>query len=424
MRKVKKTLCLILVIILIAAAVPVAMAAGSAYMSGPNVVRAGDTITVSFSAGGGIYGGSGSISYDTSLLTLQGCNAAIGGSWAVEFSGNNFVFYDNSMASPISNATIFTATFLVKASLPAGTKIAVSANNVTLSDGQKDMPVGTVTYSVNIAPPLSDNCRLAALTVGNAAITPGFSPDVLEYSASVPFEIAALDVSATAEHSGAKVYIENPALAVAATTAVRITVTAENGKTRTYVIRVSRPQDPNYVPSDNARLKSLSVDGYTLSPVFSAQQKQYYVWLPYEAETVTVKAAVEDQRAKLTIGERPELIPGQRNDIPVTVTAENGTVEIYTVTVIRAPKHEDIESFLNGEPDTVPETEPTEEPTAAPTTEPETQPATDPSEPMDIPLPDVQTLSAPVLIVVFLGCALLGAAVGVAATLAAGKKKE
>lgn len=414
---------MILVIILIAAAVPVAMAAGSAYMSGPNVVRAGDTITVSFSAGGGIYGGSGSISYDASLLTLQGCNAAIGGSWAVEFSGNNFVFYDNSMASPISNATIFTATFLVKASVHAGTQIAVSANNVTLSDGQKDMPVGTVTYSVNIAPPLSDNCRLAELTVGNAAITPGFSPDVLEYSASVPFEIAVLDVSATAEHSGAKVHIENPALAVAATTGVRITVTAENGKTRTYVIRVSRPQDPNYVPSDNARLKSLSVDGYTLSPVFSAQQKQYYVWLPYEAETVTVKAAVEDQRAKLTVGERSELIPGQRNDIPVTVTAENGTVEIYTVTVIRAPKHEDIESFLNGEPDTIPETEPTEEPTAAPTTEPETQPATDPSEPTDIPLPDAQTLSAPVLIVVFLGCALLGAAVGVAATLAASKKE-
>ena len=30
-------------------------------MSGPSVVRAGDTITLSFSAGGGIYGGSGSV---------------------------------------------------------------------------------------------------------------------------------------------------------------------------------------------------------------------------------------------------------------------------------------------------------------------------------------------------------------------------
>jgi hypothetical protein len=342
----------------------------------------------------------------------------------VEFSGNNFVFYDNSMAAPISNATIFTATFLVKASAPTDTKIAVSAHNVTLSDGQKDMPVGTVTYSVNIAPPLSDNCRLATLTVGNTAITPGFSPDVLEYSASVPFEIGVLDVSAIAEHSGAKIYIENPALAVAATTAVRITVTAENGKTRTYVIRVSRPQDPNYIPSDNAKLKSLSVDGYTLSPVFSEQQKQYYVWLPYEAETVTVKAMVEDQRAKLTVGEQPELIPGQGNDIPVTVTAENGKVEVYTVTVIRAPKHEDIDRFLNGELNTVPETEPTEEPTAAPATEPETQPATDPLEPMDMPSQEARTLSLPAMIVVFLSCALIGAAVGVTATFAAGKKKE
>lgn len=424
----KKSICLVLILLLLVTVAPAAAAAGNAYMSGPAVVRAGDTITVSFSAGGGILGGSGTLSYDSSVLTLQNCNAAIGGSWKVEFNSQNFLFYDDTLTSPISNAVIFTATFLVDSSVSEGTDISVSVSNITLSDGQKDMPMGAATYSATIAPPLSDNCRLAALTVENAAITPGFSPDVLEYSASVPFEVSALNLSATAEHSGARVHIENPELAVAATTAVRIAVTAENGKATTYVIYVTRPQDPNYVPSGNANLKELSVDGYVLSPAFTSEQRRYYVWLPYETETVSVNATVEDPRAKVSIGELPELVAGQGNDILITVTAENGTEQVYTVTAIRAPGHEDVESFLNREPKpatpTMQETEPTEEPTVSPATESVTQPVTGPTQPTEDTNVDAPILSLPVMIAVFLGCVLLGATVATAATLAANRTKE
>ena len=127
---------------------PAVMAAGGANISGPDAVHPGDTITVSFSAGGGILGGSGSLTYDPSVLTLQECSAVIGDSWVVAFSGDNFMFYDSSLSSPIDEAVIFTATFLVAASVPEGTRIAVSVSNVTLSDGQNDIPVEKVTYEV------------------------------------------------------------------------------------------------------------------------------------------------------------------------------------------------------------------------------------------------------------------------------------
>ena len=176
--------------------VPAAFAAGSASLTGPSVVRAGDTITLSFSAGGGIYGGSGSVSFDSSQLTLQGYSQSVGGSWAVEFNGNNFVFYDNSMASPINGSTvIFTATFTVNSGLTTGTGISVTASGVTLSDGEQDMNAGSPTYSATIAEPLSDNCDLASLAVNNATIYPDFSPNVTEYSASVPYEISDLSLS-------------------------------------------------------------------------------------------------------------------------------------------------------------------------------------------------------------------------------------
>lgn len=431
----KRSLCLLLVVVMLVGLAPAVMAAGSAYMSGPDVVRAGDTIKVSFAAGGGIYGGSGTLSYDSSILTLQGCSAAIGGSWAVEFNGNKFVFYDNSMSSPINNSVIFTATFLVSASVAEGTKISVSASGVTLSDGDKDMPMGTVTYSTTIAKPLSTDCSLAAMTVSNAKISPAFSPDVLNYSASVPFTTSSLKVDAKAAHSGAKVKVENTALAAGNTTSVKVTVTAESGATKTYVIRVTRAQDPNYVPSDNADLKTLSVDGYTLSPVFAPEQTQYYVWLPYEAESVTVKATVADKKAKLEIGKLSELIPGQGNDVLVTVTAENGDKQVYTVTVVRAPAHDKVKDFLMGTPEptqpTVPETEPTEEPTVEPTTEPTvapttvpaTQPATDPTEPMTGTQTLGPVLTLPLLLAIAAGCILVGIAVGVISRAGTKKKK-
>jgi len=416
----RKGICIILVAVLVISIAPVVLAAGNAAMTGPGIIRAGDTLTVSFSAGGGIYGGSGCVSYDSNLLTLQGYTPVIGGSWAVEFNGNNFVFYDNSMASPISNAVIFTATFTVNASVTAGTVISVSADNVMVSDRTQDTYIGSTSYSVTVAPPLSGNCNLAAMTVNNAAITPTFSPDVLDYSASVPFEVASLDLAVAAEHPGAQVYVENTALAVAATTDVKVTVVAENGAARTYVIHVARAQDPNYVPSSNALLRELSVDGYALSPVFSADILHYYIWLPYEAGTVTVAAAAEDARASVAVGEIPELMPGKGTDIPVTVTAEDGTQLIYTVTAVRAPAYEDTDRFLNGEPEPE-ETQPATEPTTVPTTEPVTVPTAQPIElPQEEPAPET-VLSWNLLIVACVVSAGIGAS---AVLLAKGKKRD
>ena len=423
----KKSICVVLILLLLIAVAPSAMAAGTAYMSGPGTVRAGDTITVSFYAGGGIFGGSGSVSYDTSLLTLQGYNQAIGGSWVVEFSGNNFVFYDNSMSSPVSGAVIFTATFVVNASIGEGTAISVSANNVTLSDGKQDMAMGTCTYSATIAPPLSGNCRLGSLSVANASINPGFSPDVLTYSASVPFETAALSLTAAAEHGGATVYIDNPGLAVAGTTNIRITVTAENGASQTYTIQVFRAQDPNYVPSANADLKELRVVDYQLSPQFSPEVTRYYVWPPYETETISINASVADNRARFDIAQQTELTPGAGTDIPVTVTAEDGTQKVYTITAVRAPAHEDTDRFLNGEreePPTEPVTEPTEAPTEAPTVPPTTIPATQPTEQPQPAEPTEEGLSLTIFILALVVCMLVGLALGVVVNHAAEKRRK
>lgn len=402
----KKICVLFALLILLTSLASTVSAAGYASVTGPSTVRAGDTITVTFSAGGGIFGGSGSLSYDSSVLTLQGCNPAIGGSWAVEFGGSNFVFYDNSMANPINGgAAIFTATFQVSGSAAPGTPISVTASGVTLSDGTQDMGAGSPSWSATIAPPLSTNCDLSALTVSGANISPAFSAGVTSYSASVPFSTSSVQVSATAADSKSRVSVNNPQLTAGGTTSITVTVTAESGATKTYTIRVTRAQDPNYVPSNNNKLESLTVDGQILSPVFNPDVTQYYIWLPYETETVAISGKAQDSKASVSVGEIPALEPGKGTDIAVTVTAEDKSQLVYTVTVVRAPAHEDVKAFLSGER---PE---------------ETQPVTEPTEPQ-VPEEPVQEPVLPAAsIITGVICLVAGVGIGMVIAISYQKKK-
>ena len=408
----KKMIVLLTVVALLLCCVPTVFAAGGAYWSGPDTVRAGDTFTLHFYAGGGILGGNGTVSYDSSVLTLQGYTGTLGGTWAVELSGNTFVFYDNTMENPLTGySSIFRATFTVNAGVAPGTAINVSASGL-LSDGNQDFGFGC-SYQKTVAKPLSANCNLASLTVTGAAISPAFSPSVTNYSAKVPFATSSIGVSAKAEDAGAKVSVSNPTLTPGATTYVKITVTAENGATKTYTIAVAREQDPNYVESNNANLSSLSVEGYALSPAFDPAVTQYYVWLPYEVDSISVSASTEDKKANYAVGTCSGLVAGQGTDIAVTVTAEDGSEKVYTITAVRAPELEKTPEYLTG----VRETLPTEPEETQPT---ETEPA--PTEP--VAEPENMPVGYPVWALALAGA--IGAAVGaglMAAILAIFKKK-
>lgn len=353
---------LITIILLITLTLPMTVSAAnaSAELAGPSTVRAGDTVTVSFKLSGkNISGVSGKLSYNSNQLTLTGTSQKISAPWAVEFSGNNFVAYDNNLEKPInSTKTLFTATFKVK-SLAAGTTVKVSLTELKASDGKADVDLGTVSYSKKIAAPLSGNNELSELSVKNATVTPAFSGKTTSYSTSVPFEISKLDISAKAVDGKAKVSINNPTLTPGGTTKVTVTVKAENGATRTYTISVKRAQDPNYKPSDDCSLSDITVDGFLLSPVFSADVTEYVVWLPYETESVKISGKAADGKAKVQVVGGEKLTAGKDNTVKLICTAENGDKKEYTVTVKRAGPH-------NEKEDEVPETPREEQSTPSP----------------------------------------------------------
>ena len=373
MKKIVSILTAVILCVVLMLPLTVLAASASASLTGPGTVRAGDTITLSFNLNGsGIYGASGTLSYDSSQVTMTGTSQKIGSPWAVEFNGDNFVAYDNNLSSPINgNKTLFTVTFKVN-SVAAGTSIKISYTGVTASDGSADANIGTVTYSTTIAAPLSTDNNLASLTVNNATISPAFSAGTTNYSASVPYEVSKLNVSATAADGKAKVSVNSPNLTPNGTTNVTITVTAENGAKKTYTISVKRAQDPNYVASGNNNLSGISVDGFLLSPVFSTENTQYVIWLPYETASVKIGGTAADSKASVEVVGGDNLAAGQDNPIKVICTAENGDKKEYTVIVKRAAAHDGTVEDIPSET-TPPETEPSEI-TPPETTPPETNP--------------------------------------------------
>ena len=355
MKKVFSVLTAAILCLALLLPMSVSAAGASASLTGPGTVRAGDTITLTFNLNGsGLFGASGTLSYDSSQVTLTGTKQSIAAPWAVEFNGNNFVAYDNNLSNPINkNKALFTATFTVK-NVAVGTAIKIAYTNVTASDGSADANVGTVTYQKTVAAPLSGANKLTSLTVSNATISPAFSPDTVTYTASVPFSVSKLDVKAIGE-AKTTVSISNPTLKPGGTTNVVISVKAENGATKAYTIKVTREKDPNYVASSEKSAKEIKVDGFVLSPAFSADITQYVVWLPYETTAITVTGQASDAKASVEVIGGTGLLAGQDNEVKVIITAEDGSKKTYTVIAKRAAAHD-------GSVDAVPD-EPAEKPT-------------------------------------------------------------
>ena len=396
-----------------------AHAAGADLSASSSTLRAGNSFTVYLSvSGSNVAGIEASMSYDSSTLTYNGYKNSLGGSWVLSESSRNFTMY-NSAGDNFSGSTrVIALSFTVKSGASTDAAMSVSVSGKA-SEGGSDSSF-SASWSARVAAPLSGNANLDDLWCDNAELN--FTGGT-EYSITVPYEVSSLDLDWSRAHSGSSVSVSGNSLSVGSNT-VTVTVEAENGTTKRYYIYVTRQQDPNYVPSTDAALSSLSLSAGTLSPAFTSDVTDYVVYLPYEITGLTVNATANDSKAKgvsqvrkvllptelpttqdSPAGEKASSVPpaGESQPTPtptepqyeilaqdaplpegetlyvVTCTAEDGTTtKDYTVHVIRMPLYAGVL------PEIIP---PVTEPVVNPEPEPDPEPTT-----FDISLPLVMTL--------------------------------
>ena len=336
-KRISSVLAGLLAALLLWGLAPVTAEAAGASFSGSGSVRAGDSVTVTFTvSGSNIQGITAVLHYDSSALTLTGTRQLVGSSWSVDMSGGNLLAYDQSLSNPITgSAAVLAVTFQVKSGVAAGTRVSATIIDIVATDGNSDQSLNDASWAASVAAPPSGNANLAGLSCGDYALSPAFSAGTTEYSVTVPYDVSRLPLDYRDADGGADVSVSGNQLSVGVNTVV-LTVTAANGASRRYTISVTRQPDPNVTLSSDASLSELTPSTGQLSPAFSPEITEYAVYVPYETSKISLSATAKDSKA-LGVTQPDASLKEGDNLLTVTCTAEDGTTRDYTVHVVRMP---------------------------------------------------------------------------------------
>ena len=309
--------------------------AGSATLSlnGVNEVAVGKefSITVAVSingAEGGLSSVGGKLVFDDNYLEVTS-STSLSPAFKINYSKNSQKIYGLASEDERTNLTSFNLIRINFKAKQVGS-ITVSINQTEFSAGDNSiLSSNNPSKTIKITPPPSSNANLSSLSVSNGSIN--FNKDTTNYSVKVGSDVTSINVSASAEDSGAKVSGTGSKSLNYGDNKINVVVTAPSGDKKTYTITVTREDNR----SKNNNLSSIKLSTGTLSPSFSSGRTTYNVSVPFEVSSINVTATAEDAKAKVSVSGGSSLKAGKVTNVTIKVTAENGSVKTYTVKVTR-----------------------------------------------------------------------------------------
>ncbi|NPV70714.1 MAG: hypothetical protein HPY55_08740 [Firmicutes bacterium] len=246
---------------------------------------------------------------------------------------------DNSIQITVSGTASAAVT------TPVAVDVVVKGSAVTQANAIDSEPV---TAYVQPHQPSSNN-NLASLTLTRGSLTPSFSSGIQDYTVSVAHSVYSIDLTPTVADPGATLKIDGedhssgtPATIdlSGGTTTVTITVIAETGAEKEYVVSIQRAD-----VSSDATLGNLTVSSGSLSPAFSAGETSYTVSVGNSVSSIQITPTAGHEFAAIKVNDsacdsgsaKTVNLSVGANTVTVVVTAEDGsTTETYTITVTRA----------------------------------------------------------------------------------------
>lgn len=276
---------------------------------------------------------------NTTTFTINGSSAT--GKVSITSSNSSVATVSSSSEWIENNSKNITITAKKKGE----TTITVSGK-VSDNDGVEDTVTKTIKVTVNEkSTNVVDNNKNTETKKSNNAnlktlgVTPkqydfsGFSKNKTEYSVTVPANVNSLTVVAKAEDSKAKVNVSgNSGFETGSNNKITIKVTAEDGTTKTYTIKVTKlateEEKPGNLIDEELYLNSLSITGIELSPAFSKDVFSYTATLNDESiNEVTVNAKANNSKAKVEITGNKNLVNGE-NTINIVLTLDGETEQV------------------------------------------------------------------------------------------------
>lgn len=264
---------------------------------------------------------------------------------------NTWIENSNSIvtvtAKSVGTATINVSGTVANLSNSEDETDVVKTVTITVKEKKETTPnTNETTYTKS-----SDN-TLKALKVNVEGLSPSFNRYTYTYTLSVGNDVESLKVTASVNDSKAKYYVSGNTDLKEGDNNVFVTVTAENGSTRTYKIIVTKAQDPEKA---NAYLTNIYIDGVALKEEFKRETLEYTLDdIGYNVESLNISVFPENTKATFVIEGNENLKIGE-NEVKIIVTAEDGkTTKEYMLKVnkteegkIEIPSDSDIQDANN-----------------------------------------------------------------------------
>ena len=213
--------------------------------------------------------------------------------------------------------------------------LATGSNNLSVTVTAQDGLSITV-YNVNIIKKKSNISSLSNLSISldgiDKPIIPSFSPDILSYNIGST-DASTISITTTKTDEKSTVTGDGDIPLIVGINNIPIIVTAEDGSTTTYSIIVEKKI------SSNAKLTSLYVvvDGETipLEPSFSPDKFDYKTLNKVYSDSAEIVVVAQNPKSTISGDGKVSLNDIGDNRNLITVTAEDGSIQNYSINIIK-----------------------------------------------------------------------------------------
>lgn len=213
---------------------------------------------------------------------------------------------------------VYAASASVKVKASNNTLVVGSTTKVTVTVSSSDL--GAWEYCISYD---SSVLKLTSSTAdANTCVKAGYVEKKGQTSSSETFTFKAI------KSGSSKVTVKSYAIYSYSTETVM------NTSASSVTIKTMTQAELEATYSTNANLKSLTVDGYELTPAFDKNTLEYRVEVPNEVTSVNISLTKEDFTAQISGDGLKELTEGD-NKFEIIVTAQKGNSKTYVVNVYR-----------------------------------------------------------------------------------------
>ena len=218
-----------------------------------------------------------------------------------------------------------------------GTKnLTCGVNNIDITTTSEDK-TKTTTYKLVINRTCDSDTTLKNIAISSGKLNPSYVASTRSYNVDVTKDIDKITINAVKNNETQKVtgVVKDYALKFGENK-FTITVVAENGNSKDYVITVNR-QDTR---STNNNLKSLEIEEGKLNKEFKSDVLEYQMKVLYDVTKLNIKYETEEEHAKVEVLGDVNKLKENENIITLKVTSEKGDVKEYKLVVTRLKEGE------------------------------------------------------------------------------------